>query len=243
MGGMGTVLLAIAAAAILLWFLIKPYVKRGFDPVAYAKKNLRHLGAYGLIAFAVLLTLRGRFDIGMLLGGIGAWMLGHDSLASLVQRAVGAPKPAARIRTSMVEVEIDAESGLRDGLVLAGKLAGRALSSLSEEELAAFVQQAAEADPDALGLLEPYLDRRLPAWREAVQAHMRGRPPEPRQPGVMALEEAYQVLGLQPGATREAVIAAHRALIQKLHPDKGGSAYLAAKLNAARDLLAAHLKA
>ncbi len=238
---MGTILLAVAAAAILIWFLIKPYVKKGFDIIDFTKKNIRKASAIGLIGAGALLALRGRIDIGMMLAAIGAWLLGHDSLASLVQRVSGAPKPVARIRSALVEVEIDPETGVREGLVLAGKFAGRRLSALTADEIAEFVSLAAESDPDALALLEPYLDRRLPGWREAIQAHLHARRDSRQghagQSGVMPFQEAYQVLGLEPGASREAVIAAHRALIQKLHPDKGGTAYLAAKLNAARDVL------
>jgi hypothetical protein len=53
----------------------------------------------------------------------------------------------------------------------------------------------------------------------------------------MGLAEAYEVLGLKPGATAEDVRAAHRKLIQALHPDQGGTDYLAAKINRARDML------
>ncbi|MGV6807491.1 MAG: DnaJ domain-containing protein [bacterium] len=56
------------------------------------------------------------------------------------------------------------------------------------------------------------------------------------------LDEAYAVLGLTPGATRQDIIDAHKSLIQKLHPDRGGNDYLAAKLNAAKDALLDHIR-
>ena len=170
------------------------------------KKNLRKLGAYALLGVAALLSLKGRFDIGIFVAGIGAWMLGHDSLAGLVQRAVGAPAQRARVRARIVEVEIDPQSGITGGMVLAGALAGRALDSLSEAELKSFLAQAAESDPDALGLLEPYLDRRLAGWRETFDADLYRRRADAAQrgaqAGVMASQEAQQILGLQPGAAR-----------------------------------------
>ena len=50
-------------------------------------------------------------------------------------------------------------------------------------------------------------------------------------------DEAWKILGLEPDARREDIVLAHKRLIQKLHPDRGGNDYLAAKLNTARDLL------
>jgi hypothetical protein len=50
-------------------------------------------------------------------------------------------------------------------------------------------------------------------------------------------EEAYEILGLQPGATKEQIKAAHRRLMQRVHPDHGGSDYLAVRVNQAKDLL------
>lgn len=83
----------------------------------------------------------------------------------------------------------------------------------------------------ALPFLQVWLSRR---HTQAGQSS-----PPPASPGNSELteDEAWQLLGLEPGASREDIIQAHKRLIQKLHPDRGGNDYLAAKLNAARDLL------
>ena len=63
---------------------------------------------------------------------------------------------------------------------------------------------------------------------------MRGSPPAP---GPLSRTEAYEVLGLKPGADEAAIRAAHRRLMQGAHPDRGGSDWLAARINQARDVL------
>jgi len=53
----------------------------------------------------------------------------------------------------------------------------------------------------------------------------------------MTKDKAYNVLGLKPGATKEEIITAHKKMMQKVHPDRGGSDYLAAEINTAKDIL------
>src|SRR5262249_45640789 len=92
-------------------------------------------------------------------------------------------------------------------------------------------------DAESVALLESYLDRRFPAWREDAQGDAAGGQRRPPPGGKMTAEEAYQILGLQPGAGHGEIGRAHRALMKKLHPDQGGSTYLAPRKTEEKDPL------
>jgi hypothetical protein len=118
-------------------------------------------------------------------------------------------------------------SGHMDGEIKQGRHKGRFLSELSFAQLVALISEV--HDYDSQHLLEAYLDHHYPNWR----ADRRG---DPSTPG-MDRREALEALGLGDGAGRDEIVAAHRRLIQRLHPDRGGSTYLAALLNRAKDIL------
>ena len=146
------------------------------------------------------------------------------------------PGGRSRIVSRFIEMELDLDSGAMRGRIVAGRLAGRDLDACGPADLAALHREAA-ADPDSRSLLEAYLDRRAPGWREDSQEDAATGTREGRRTNAMTQEEAYQVLGVQPGADAEAIRRAHRSLMKKLHPDQGGSTYLATRVNEARDLL------
>jgi DnaJ-domain-containing protein 1 len=129
---------------------------------------------------------------------------------------------------------LDRETGEIDGRVLAGRYQGKLLSELTLPELL----EAAEdfrGDADSLRLLESYLDRTHPGWRDDVQAddaHRHGAAPGA---GGMDTQEAYEILGLEPLASEAEVREAHRRLMKQVHPDRGGTAALAARINEAKD--------
>jgi hypothetical protein len=138
--------------------------------------------------------------------------------------------------TATLHMTLDHASGRIAGQVSAGPFAGRDLDSLDRAELLALHRYCRQHDGDAADLLETYLNQRLgPDWQadqtDAEQAGSGARG------GPMSESEALAILGLQPGASRSDIIAAHRHLMQKLHPDRGGNDYLAAQVNRARDRL------
>ena len=141
-----------------------------------------------------------------------------------------APGQTSEIETAFLSMRLDHDTGEMDGAVLQGTYKGCALRELGLEDLLALLAEC-RTDRQSAVVLEAYLDRLHEDWRE------RRRPPPGASPDGMNEEEARAVLGVETDATREEIIAAHRRLIQRLHPDRGGSDYLAAKLNAAKDLL------
>jgi hypothetical protein len=143
------------------------------------------------------------------------------------------------VRTDFIEMVLDHDSGSMEGRCLKGRFAGRAFASLREAELLGLLDEIGGADSQGAALLEAYLDRRCKGWRERRSAGAsKEKAREPRDAnGGMSRKEAYDVLDLKPGAGEDAIRAAHRRLMMKLHPDRGGSTYLAARINEAKDVL------
>jgi hypothetical protein len=131
---------------------------------------------------------------------------------------------------------LDHDTGAMDGDVLAGRHEGRRLSDLTLAELLEVAGDVRQ-DPESLRLLEGYLDRVHPGWRDDVEADVGARHGAPAGAGGMSAQEAYEILGLQPGASDAEIRQAHRRLMKQVHPDRGGSAALAARINEAKDTL------
>ncbi len=195
--------------------------------------SLRLAGPIAVGLVGLVLMLFGRIGFGtMALSAAAAWYASSRSRRT-VQKS---PGKRSTVRTAAIEMELDHDSGRLEGIVLAGKFEGRRLDSM---DLADLLDLAAglTADEDSLRLLETYLDSRFPVWREHVEAQAGDRQGGPAAAGGMTKEEAYQVLGLEPGAGAAEIRKAHRRLMQRLHPDVGGSSFLAARINQAKDVL------
>ena len=136
------------------------------------------------------------------------------------------------VRTRFVALHLDHASGRVSGEVLDGRFAGRRLDDLNLDELMELLAEA-QTDPDSARVVESYLDRRDPQWRTRQQ----GAPPSSAPPGAMSRAEALRVLGLKDGASPADIKAAHRRLMAQVHPDHGGTDYLAQQINQAKDVL------
>ena len=224
------VLLAGIALAIA-WFLRT-------NPSAVARMLRPILIGLGGIGVGGLLIVGLRFLPGLLpeLFGLAGLVLAGLIARALRRRPSGGfstPGSSQRteVRTAFLQAWLDHASGDVGGTILAGRFAGRTLESLADGELLDLHGECA-GDADSLKILEAYLDRRLgPDWRNA-------RKPPPRGPRTdMTREEALAVLGLGQGASDDDIRTAHRRLIQRMHPDVGGSADLAARINRAKDVL------
>ncbi len=198
---------------------------------------LKASGGIAALTGAALLAARGRIDLALALGAAGLSLLGWLPFGSagVFQRSRKSAGQVSQVRSAFVEMELDHDTGAMRGRILAGQYEGAALDSL---EVATLTGLLPTIDEESRALLMAYLDRREPAWRDHVQGDpTAGADGSSWGSGKMTEQEAYQILGLQPGASAEEIGRAHRTLMKKLHPDQGGSTYLAARVNEAKDIL------
>jgi hypothetical protein len=221
----------IAALALLL-VLARLYSTLDAHQLA---RVLRISGGIAALAIAAYLTVTGRFYAAIPLAYFGATLLNWiPSPAGLGARMRKTPGQVSRVRSRFVEMELDHDSGAMRGRILAGQYENVPLDALDRATLLGLLK---EFDAESRALLEAYLDRREPGWREHVEEDAGAGLGEPPRSGPMTEEEALQILGLEPGAGAFEVRRAHRTLMKKLHPDQGGSTYLAARVNEAKEVL------
>ena len=220
---------------ILLLFATKSFSSA--DPKQVARA-LRYIAGGVTLLFAVFLLVRGQIGPAISVGLLGLGVLGYVSLwpASFSGRTQKSAGQTSRVVTAFLEMELDHDSGAIRGRVLEGEHKGAALDDLNVATLIGLLR---EIDEDSRRLLAAYLDRRQPHWREQAtgeDAEAR-RSRASRNGKIMTEDEAHQILGIQPGASAEEITRAHRSLMKKLHPDQGGSTYLAARINEAKEVL------
>ncbi len=229
---MPTLIAGIVVFAVL-YLLLNAF--RSADPRKMAKAAKISGGILALVG-AAFVGLRGQVAVAIPLAVFGLGLLGWSPFpgASFGSRTRKSPGQVSRVRTAFVEMALDHDSGELSGVFLAGDHAGR---DLGEFDLAALKAAFAGLDDDSRALLANYMDRRFAGWRERADGDAANGGRGATSSGKMSEEEAYQILGLQPGASRDDIARAHRALMKKLHPDQGGSTYLAARVNEAKDTL------
>ncbi len=226
--GTSIVLLIALIFAILVVFLRTPpallaNLIRGALPFA-----LMGLGAVAMVFFR-------SFGLGAMLAFVGFTLWQRTkSVGRIPSDESGTTRSS--VRSAALEMELDHDSGAMNGIVLVGRFEGAELDILTLEELYDLRAEIV-GDGDSIGLLDSYLDRRFPQWREDRHADAGAGQTGTPGSGPMSEEEAYEVLGLPAGAGDDEVRSAHRKLMKTAHPDSGGSTFLAAKINEAKDVL------
>jgi len=163
------------------------------------------------------------------------WQLFKGRAASATSSSAPRKDQISTIRTEYFEMELSHDDGNMDGTVLMGTYSQRRLSSLQLPDLLSLHKECS-SDADSAQVLEAYIDRVFPDWREAAGSQFQGSAAATDE-SVMTEAHALEILGLDETADKEEITKAHRSLMQKMHPDRGGSDYLAQKINAAKDFL------
>ena len=239
------VLILLAALVGILLFL------RWFTrtPPRHVARVLRRVGLWVLIGGAVALAATGKLN--WVFAALAAAVPLVQRLLVLLhlaphlqrlmrmlrgQSAAGGPQTST-VTTRFLRMELDHASGALTGVVLEGRYRGQPLANLDLAALLELLADCRAEDPQSAALLEAYLDRNHgDAWRaQAGPSPSAGAPAAPA--AAMTREQALEILGLKPGATPNEIRDAHRRLMQKMHPDRGGSDYLASLINRAKDLL------
>jgi hypothetical protein len=195
---------------------------------ALAGTGLLFAGRFGLALIAIGATI---VAIRALKRGPGGFGMGGGS--------PDRSQDSSEVVTDTLRMQLDHASGSLEGEVLRGRFSGRTLESLGLSDLLELLADCQREDPRSVPLLETYLDRRQVDWRShaAGDGEGEGARPPPGSGAGMDEATAWSILGLAPGASADEIKAAHRRLMTKLHPDHGGSGYLAAQLNEAKDRL------
>ena len=228
--------LLLIAAIIAVFLLLRRWLKQR------AATSLKEL-LYIIVAVVAVLALLGKLHW---LAALGAGIMGAlpvilkkallvlrylPMLGAFMSRSGYGKSGNARFQTAWLRLEINPVLGTLDGEVLQGTFKQRRLSSMSLEELRQLHETLLTEDRKSALLIQNYLalrSRTRQTRRDDASAYAN----EP-----MTHEEALNVLGLQAGAPHADIIRAYKRLMQKIHPDRGGSSYLAAKINQAKDTL------
>lgn len=184
-------------------------------------------------AGGVFFLLRGRVEVALVLGTVAVSVFRFGRIGPLVFEGTEPSEDnVSSVRSRYIAMTLDHGTGAVTGKVIYGEFQGIDLINLGENETRRLLT-AVSGDPDSLALLETWLDKNRAGWREWFESHPAAGPGDPIDEDAIA----YEVLGLKPGASAEEIRAAHRKLMMGVHPDHGGSDFLASKINEAKDRL------
>ena len=224
--------------AVLGGFLLLVYLFVNADPARLAR-GLKVTGIVIAVVAVATLAISGR--LAALLMPLAMLMPLLIRVRSLLDRyRPPAGGQTSTVATAFLRMTLDHDTGSMEGTILRGRFAGMRLDELAPGDLLALLRECRAEDEEGARLLEAYLDRVHPEWRDELAGERAGGGSGAggrSTSGDMSVEEAYAILGLSSGADAEAIKEAHRRLMVKLHPDHGGSDYLATKINRARDVL------
>ena len=187
---------------------------------------------------AAFLAVTGRIPMAIPLALIGLSFLRRwrNPMPSFTQRAAPSSGQKSEVETIYLKMILDHDTGSVDGTVLRGRFDGQVLSAMALEDVLELLGECRQADPQSAALIETFLDRvHGDEWREGDDSATHAGPTG--ESGPMTREEALHVLGLEEGASPEDIKQAHHRLMLKMHPDQGGSTYIASKINQAKELL------
>jgi hypothetical protein len=226
--------------ALLSGFLMLVYLFVNADPARLAR-GLKVTGIVIAILAVATLAISGR--LAALLMPLAMLMPALIRVRSLLDRyRPPSGSQTSTVATPFLRMTLDHDTGSMTGTILQGRFSGMRIEELGSADLLALLRECRAEDEEGARLLEAYLDRIHPDWRDELAGERAAGSGGGARPasGDVTVEEAYAILGLAPGADAEAIKEAHRRLMVKLHPDHGGSDYLATKINRARDVLLHH---
>ena len=204
-----------------------------------ASKFIQQIAGVGIMGFSGLLLLRGQMNVATALFAVGAGLFGKSSMfpngfkGGFNWGKAKTPGQTSTVTTSLLAMVLDHDSGDMAGHVVSGQFAGRPLSELDDVELRSFYVCCQAATDQSLTLLEAWIARGRPNWRGGDSSSAGAK----RSSQGLSKNDAYDLLGLKSGASVDDIKAAHKRLMKEFHPDKGGTDYLAAKINEAKDVL------
>lgn len=230
-------ILGMLALAVVLYLI---QVRRGASAGVWGRRFRIAMGIL-ILAVAAGLFLRGAAGPASALAALGFWLVSATGSGAFgFPSGTKTPGQTSQINTAYLEVALDHDTGALTGQVIKGAFAGRALETLTGADLIDIWQVVASDDPPSAQVIEAVLDRQHPDWRDWSEdngARARAGAGGPGSDGPITHAQAYEILGLKPGASELEIRAAHRDLMQKVHPDHGGSTVLAAQINEAKDVL------
>jgi hypothetical protein len=230
----------IGAAGLVLLFIGLRWFARA-DPAAVATA-LKITAIVLAIAGIVLLVLVGRIGLVLMLAGLLVPLFVRWRNARRLAGAGPGSRPApsnggtSRVDTVYFAMTLNHDSGALDGEVRKGPQRGQILSALDLPPLLALLSECSD-DAASQQVLTAYLDRHHEGWRDTAAPGADGYAANGGAQAALTRADAFRILGLEPGADATAIKAAHHRLMKKFHPDQGGSAWFAARINEARDLL------